>query len=417
MRNKVKKFLCVFISLSILILPLTLCSCSGGGYEGEVNVYNWGEYISNGDDDTMNVIEEFEKKYNIKVNYTNFETNEEMYNILKNSNVQYDVIVPSDYMVERLKDEGMLEEIDFSNIPNYKYIMDKYKGMSYDPENRYSVPYTSNTIALVYNKTMADPDDVKDFDVLWNEKYKGSILMINNSKDAMSIAMTLCDPPIYPGGSDFTYKDIDRATDMLVKQKPVLKKYVLDQVFAEMENNQSAIAVYYAGDIKTMMDNNENLDYCMPENGSNWFIDCLCIPTCCQNKENAELFIDFMCDPDVALANAEYIGYATPVSAAYDMLDEDMKENELVYPTDEYLKKCFTYSNISNDIYMYMQEKFVKACSSSAEIVDLGEETETTSVESKIAVAVILGVVILIILIVSVFDIRKAVKNRNKIKK
>lgn len=405
------------ISLIIAALPLCLCSCSGGGYEGEVNVYNWGEYISNGDDGSMNVIEEFEKKYNIKVNYTNFETNEEMYNILKNSNAQYDVIVPSDYMVERLRDEGMLEELDYSNMPNYKYIMDVYKGMDYDPEDKYTVPFTSGTVALVYNKTMVDSEDVKDFDVLWNEKYKGQILMINNSKDAMSIAMGLCDPRIDPGKSEFSRDDIDRATDLLVAQKPVLKKYVMDQVFTEMENNQAAIAPYYAGDIMTMMSNNEDLDYCLPENGANWFVDCLCVPTCCQNKENAELFIDFMCEPEVALANIEYIGYATPNKAAYDLLDDEMKEDELIYPGDEYLKKCYTYSNISNDIYNYMQEKFVKACSSSAEVVEMGDDTPTTSLASKIAVAAIIAAVIIMIIVVIVFDIIKAYKNRNKIRK
>ena len=417
-RWMMKRTVYILLFLIILSLPLSLCSC-GTGYEGEVNVYNWGEYISNGDDDTMDVIKEFEIKYNIKVNYTNFETNEELYNILKNSNVQYDVIVPSDYMVERLINENMLEEIDYSNIPHYENIMDIYKGLPYDPENRYSVPFTSSTVGLVYNKKMVDPEDVDGFDVLWNEKYKGQILMINNSKDAMAIAMSLCDPKIDPGSSDLTFSDIDRATEKLVEQKGVLKKYVNDQVFPEMENNQAAMAPYFSGDINTMMDNNENLDYCLPEDGTNWFVDCLCIPTCCQNKENAELFIDFMCEGDVALANAEYIGYSTPNKEAFDMTDEETKENELIYPSEDYLRKCYMYSNLPNDVYNYMQERFVKACSTSADAAEAltVEDSVGASLSSKIAVLCIIIAVILLIIVVSIFDIRKAYINRNRLHK
>lgn len=413
-----KRKLCVILCLIIVALPLCLSGCgsASGGYEGEINVYNWGEYISNGDDDTMDVIEEFEKKYNIKVNYTNFETNEEMYNILSNSNSSYDVIIPSDYMISKLRSEGMLEKIDFENVPNYKYIMDRYRTSSYDPTGEYSVPYTTCVVALGYNPKVLGHDDITGFKDLWDKKNAGKILMFNNSRDSMAISMQLCDPPINPGDETFTREDIDRATEKLVSQKPLLKKYVMDQVFTEMEGSQAGIAPYYAGDIYTMMDNNPDLKYCLPEEGSNLFVDAMCIPTCCQNKEYAELFINFMCEPEVALANAEYIGYGTPNSGAYEMLDEEVKNCELIYPPEEYLDKCYTFSNIPSDVYVYMQEKFVKACSSSAEITDMGDET-TVDPKYTVIVCILLAAIIIATIYMLTSSIVKSVKNRGRIQK
>lgn len=409
-----KKLISLIIILIIVIASVSLASCSNGGYEGEVNVYNWGEYISFGDEGTVDVLSAFEEKYNIKVNYTNFETNEEMYNVLKNSNAQYDVICPSDYMIAKLIKEDMLEEIDYDNIPNYKYIMDRFKNMGYDPDNKYTVPYTWGVTAMAYNTTMVDAEDMNSFDVLWNEKYKDKVLMFNNSRDAYAIAMKLCDPEINPGADTFTTDDIDRATNKLVEQKSVLKKYVMDQVFTEMETNQAAIAPYYAGDVYTMMQNNENLDYALADEGANLFVDCLCIPRCTQNKENAELFIDFMCDPEIGLANADYIGYSTPNSATYEMLDDEIKNSELIYPSDEYLSKCYTYVNLPNDVYNYMQEKFIKACSSSAED-EVMEESQKTSPVAIVITCIILSLAIISIVILLVLDIYKAIKNKNKI--
>lgn len=411
-----KKKICVILCLLIVTLPLVITGCSGSTYEGEINVYNWGEYISNGDDGTLDVIEEFEKRYNIKVNYTNFETNEELYNILTNSNSSYDIIIPSDYMVSKLREEGLLEKIDYNNIPNYKYIMDRYKTSSYDPTGEYSVAYTTCVVALGYNPKVLGHDDVTGFKDLWDEKNAGKILMFNNSRDAMAISMQLCDPPIDPGSQTFTEKDIDRATEKLVEQKPLLKKYVMDQVFTEMENSQAGITPYYAGDIYTMMDNNPDLEYCLPEEGSNLFVDAMCIPTCCQNKEYAELFIDFMCDPEIALANAEYIGYGTPNSRAYEMLDEEIKTCELIYPPEEYLDKCYTFSNIPSNVYVYMQEKFVKACSSDAEITDIGQE-EGSDIIYTIIVCILLAIIIIATITMLTLNVVRAVKNRGRIQK
>lgn len=345
----------------ILIAIMAFSSCSvlagcGKSYDGEVNVYNWGEYISNGDDDTMDIISEFESKYNIKVNYTTYETNEELYNMLKNSNVSYDVIIPSEYMISKLIDEDMLMKLDYKNIPNYENLMPRFKKLSCDPKSEYTVCYSWGVTAMVYDKTKVKekPDS---WDALWNKDLSGEILMFNNSRDAYAISMQLCG--INP--SDCSKADVDKASQKLKEQKPLLKKYVMDQVFTEMENSQSAIAPYYAGDIISMMQNNKDLDYSMPKDGANLFYDAMCIPKCSKNKENAEKFINFMEDPEVAAANCEYLSYATPNQKAYDnYLDEDTKKNELIFPSDDYLDKCYTFTNVSDDVYKYMQEQFVK---------------------------------------------------------
>lgn len=422
-----KRFFLLILSAAILLPVLAFSACSSGnsgatgdeadydgGYQGEVNVYNWGEYVSPGDDGMLDVVAEFQKRYHIKVNYTNFETNEELYNVLTNSNSTYDVIFPSDYMVARLREEGMLAKLDFSNIPNYKYIDDRFKNMAYDPDNEYSVPYSWGFVAIGYNTKMIEEGSITGFKDMWDPKYKDDgILMFNNSRDAMAIAMQLCDPPINPGSRSFTRVDIDRATQKLIDEKRVLKKYVMDQVFTEMEGSQSGLCAYYAGDIMTMMDNNEDLTYCLPEEGSNLFSDAMCIPANCKNKENAELFIDFMCEPEIAAANAEYICYGTPNTGALELLDEEIVSSELFNPPQEYLDKCYTFSNIDDDIYAYMQKRFVEACSASAEVSSV--EKKTVNPAAVWGVGIILLVIIIATVCIIVLDIRRAVKNRGRI--
>ncbi len=420
-----KRGLCILTALMLILLSaacLTSCESSEASAEDsakstatadsasnarEVNVYNWGEYIAPGDDGGMNVIAEFEKRYGIKVNYTNFETNEELYNVLKNSNSSYDVIIPSDYMVARLREEGMLEKLNFDNIPNYKNIDERFLNQDFDPDSEYSVPYSWGFIAMVYNKAMIPEGELTGFHDMWNPKYENGVLMFNNSRDAMAIAMQLCDPPIDPGAKSFSEEDISRATDKLIELKEcgALKKYVMDQVFTEMEGSQAAIAAYYAGDISTMMDNNEDLDYVIPEEGSNLFIDSMCIPTCCKHKENAELFINFMCEPEIAAENAAYIYYGTPNKEALELMDEDYLESELTNPPEEYLDKCYTFTNLDDKTYSRMQEDFIKACTGKA------------SDASVVTVAVLLGLVLLATLTITVLNIRRAIRNRGRINK
>ncbi|MEE0855907.1 MAG: spermidine/putrescine ABC transporter substrate-binding protein [Ruminococcus sp.] len=352
-----KKTLSIILAAVIAASATAALSGCGGQKEdkGEVNVYNWGEYIANGEDGLMNVIDEFENETGIKVNYTTYETNEELYNMLKNSNVSYDVIVPSEYMISKLINENMLLELNFDNIPNYKHITDRFKKLPCDKEGKYTVAYSWGVTCMVYDKTKVKQKPTS-WNALWDESLKGDILMFNNSRDAMAIAMQLCgiDP------SSCTKEDVDIAAKKLKEQKPLLKAYVMDQVFNEMENSQSAIAPYYAGDIATMLENNEDLDYALPEDGSNLFYDAMCIPNCSKNKENAEAFINFMQKPEIAAENCRYLRYGSPNKEAIELLEEDIRESELTFPSEEYLNKCYTFSNVPDEIYAYMQEQFVK---------------------------------------------------------
>lgn len=351
-----KKTICILMVLVLTLgTALTFSGC-GKSYDSEINVFNWGENISDGTDDSMDVIKEFEEKYNIKVNYTTYETNEELYSILSSSNSSYDIVIPSDYMIEKLIAEDLLTEINFENIPNYKNIAETYKNLPFDPDNKYSVPYTWGVVALCYNTTMVNGQEIKGFADLWNENLKGDILMIDNSRDAMAIAMQLTG--ISP--TKFTKADVDKAAQKLSQQKPFLKKYVMDMVFTEMEGAQAAIAPYYAGDVYSMIQNNPDLSYCLPEEGSNFFVDSMCIPKSTQNKEGAELFINFMLEAEVGAANAEYIGYSTPNTEAHKLLPEEIRNSELIYPSEEYLSKCYSFADLDKDVYSYMQEKFIE---------------------------------------------------------
>lgn len=353
-----KKYISILLAV---VLAGTVAVCFAGcGSEtakdkGEVNVYNWGEYMARGEDGLMDVIEEFEKETGIKVNYTTYETNEELYNMLKQSNVSYDVVIPSEYMISKLIRENLLLELDYNNIPNYEYISDKFKKLPCDPESKYTVCYSWGVTAMVYDTTKVK-NKPTDWNALWDKELSGQILMFNNSRDAMAIAMQLCgiDP------SNCTKADIDKAVVKLQEQKPLLKKYVMDQVFSEMEGGQAAIASYYAGDIAAMMDENEDLDYCLPESGSNLFYDAMCIPSCSKNKANAEAFINFMQKPEIAAENCKYLRYGTPNTKAPDYLDDDIKNSELTFPPEDYLSKCYIFQDIGDDIYAYMQEKFVE---------------------------------------------------------
>ena len=353
--------------LSILLSAVICASCAacfagcGGSDEkkpenkGEVNIYNWDDYVAEGQDGLMNVIEEFEKETGIKVNYTTYSTNEELYNKLKNSSDNYDVVVPSEYMVSKLIREKMLLELNYDNIPNYKYINKRFKNLPCDPDSKYTVISYWGVTAMVYDKTKVK-NKPTSWDALWDKSLKGNILMIDNSRDAMAIAMqTLGIDP-----SKCTKADVDKATEKLTEQKPLIKKYVMDQVFNEMEGSQSAIAPYYAGDIAMMMEENEDLDYAFPKDGSNLFYDAFCIPTCAENKENAEAFINFMHKPGIAAENCKYLRYGCPNDEAVKLLPDDIKNSELTFPSEEYLDKCYIFSDVEDEVYTYMQDQFVK---------------------------------------------------------
>lgn len=343
----------IFALCLMFVFPWCLTGCRK--YDGEINVYNWGEYVSDGSEGTYDVIREFEDKYNIKVNYTEYDSNEYMYNVLKNNeSSSYDILVPSEYMVAKLIEEGMLQKINFDNIPNYKNIDDKYKNLAFDPNNEYSVPYFAGTLGIVYNKSMVK-EKVDSWDILWDEKYEDSIFMIDNSRDAYAVALTKLgyDP------NNCTKEQLDEASEILTEQKKLVSTYGMDQVFSVMEKGQCALGVYYAGDAVTMMKNNEDLGFVVPNEGSNMFVDSLVIPKNAKNKEGAELFINFLLEPEVSAANAEFVCYTSCNKASYSLIDSDMMANKIIYPDDKVYERCFYFSNMEKDLYDYMQKEWI----------------------------------------------------------
>ena len=323
-----------------------------------LNVYNWGQYIADGSDESLDIIAAFEERYpNIKVNYSTYDSNEMMYTKLSNGGITVDVIIPSDYMIARMINEGMLLELNYDNIPNYQYIDENFRNTAYDPENRYSVPYTWGTVGILYNTKYVDEADVTGWELLWNEKYAKKILMFDNSRDAFGIAQFLL-------GYDINTTDKDQlrqCADKLYEQKPMVQQYVMDQVFNSMENEEAWIAPYYAGDCMVMMESNENLAFYLPENqGFNLFIDAMCIPTCCQEKEAAELFINFLCDPEISGANMDWVCYSTPISAAKEYLSEDVVNDPVAYPDEEILKNGVSFSFLPESISQFVEGLFME---------------------------------------------------------
>lgn len=324
------------------------------GLQGTVlNVYNWGEYI---DDESMDVVSEFERLTGCKVNYTTFESNENMYSKLSGGGVSYDVIVPSDYMVERLMSEDMLAPLDYANIPNYEKYFDseKYGYLVENGISDYAVIYNVGTTILIYN-TKYVKEKPTSWKVLWDEQYKGKVLMFNNPRDAFAIAQFLLGQDL----NTVSKEDWDNAAELLLEQRQKVKpEYVMDEVFIKMESGDYALAAYYAGDYELMKANNPDLDFVLPEEGVNTFYDAFCIPRGTQNKKGAEAFINFMMEPEVALANAEYIYYATPNKAVVENDEYSLIDSEAVYP--EEVANAQEFHNLPNDTLQYMNTLWMK---------------------------------------------------------
>ena len=348
-----------------------------------LNVFNWGEYISDGSEGSMDVIEEFEKISGIKVVYNNYETNEDLYAKLSASkdNPQYDLIIPSDYMISRMIREDMLEKIDFDNIPNISMIEDKYRYTDFDPSGEYSVPYTWGTVGIIYNTQYVDKEDIGTWDLLWNKKYAGNILMFSNSRDAYGIALKKLGYSLNSTDRD----EIEEATDILKTQRSVNQAYVMDQTFDKMENESAYIAPYYAGDCLSMMENNQNLDFYYPEEGFNIFIDSACIPKGAKHKEAAEAFINFLCETDIAVANCEYICYFTPHKVAASLIEFD----ERIYPTDEQLLTAESYIALPDNINSLYDSSWIEVRSS----LDISE---------MVTVGIILGLALTVLIVLTV---------------
>ncbi|MGI5978277.1 MAG: ABC transporter substrate-binding protein [Oscillospiraceae bacterium] len=323
-------------------------SNSAAADKGVVNVYNWGEYID------PDLKDQFEKETGIKVNYKTYESNEQMYSVLKQGGVSYDVVIPSDYMISRLIAEDMLEPLDLDKIPNYALIQDNLKNMEYDPQNQYSVPYMWGTVGIIYDPTVVG--EVDSWGAMFDEKNSGQILMFDNSRDAMGIALK------YLGYSLNTTDEaqLNEAYELLKKQKPLLQGYVMDQVFEKLESGEAAIGAYYAGDYLTMRESNPKLKFCIPKEGSNVFVDAMCILKGSKNKENAEAFINFMTGTAQSKQNAEFIGYTSPNKDVEALMDLDELSKSVRYPDAATLAKCESFVNLPQETLDYYDSMWVK---------------------------------------------------------
>ncbi len=324
MKKHISRFLLVCLLMAICVT--SFASCEETDKTLTLYVYNWGEYISDGSDDSVDVNAEFEKyckeelHITVKVNYSTFASNESMYAKVSSGSTKYDVIIPSDYMIERMINENMLAPLDLSKIPNYEYIDDAFKGENVyyecDSTETYSIPYFYGMIGIIYNTSIVDENDeqIGSWDLMWDEQYKGDILQFNNSRDAFGTAQ-------YKLGLDVNKEDEELwrlALDELLEQKKIVQGYVMDEIFNKMQSGSAAIAAYYAGDYLSMYEDNEDLAFFYPQEGTNSYIDAMCIPKNAQNKELAHEYINFMCSHDIAMANALYTYYASPVTTVVE---------------------------------------------------------------------------------------------------
>ncbi|MBE7044153.1 MAG: ABC transporter substrate-binding protein [Ruminococcaceae bacterium] len=317
-----------------------------------INVYNWGEYISDGSEEgTLDINAEFTALTGIEVNYSTYATNEELYAKLKGGGASYDVIIPSDYMISRMIKEDMLLPLNFENLPNFSNIMENFKNPLYDPQNQYTAPYTWGTVGIIYDKTAIDEEDI-DWDILWNEEYADRILMFDNPRDAFAIAEILL------GYSLNTENpiELEQAAKKLGEQKRIVQAYVMDEIFDKMGAGEALLAPYYAGDALTLMDEYDHLGFVIPKSGTNLFVDAMCIPKSAQQKEAAEMYINFMMERDIAYATTDYIGYSTPNAAAFELLDEESQADTISYPADDFInEKTEVFKNLSDEANLQMQ--------------------------------------------------------------
>ena len=392
MKKRVLPLFSAVLLLALLVLPLGAAAAPENDENITINVYNWGQYISDGTDGYIDVNRAFTEATGIQVNYTTYDTNESMYTKLKTGGATYDVIIPSDYMIARLIDEDMLRPLNFDNIPNYKYIDNAFLNTDYDPDNVYSVPYTWGTVGIIYNTAYVDEADTGSWDLLWNSKYSGKILMFDNCRDAFGIAELSLGYSLNTNDPD----ELRDAAELLKAQQPLVQSYVMDQIFETMEREEAWIAPYYAGDFLLMYKENDKLGFYFPEEGFNIFIDAMCIPKTSQHPEAAEAYINFLCDPKISAENLEYLGYATPMTEAKQYMDPEMTTSEVVYPTEETLARGESFLVLDREATQLMDELW------------LDVKTDGGSIST----GTIIAIVVIILAIAMVFVTRKVRRKR-----
>ena len=336
-----------FLLLTLLFL-LALSGCSDSKKDQvTINVFNWGDYIAE------ETIEKFEQETGIKVVYDIFDSNEAMYTKLKSKAVDYDVLIPSDYMIEKLILEDMLLPLNYDNIPNYKEIDEEFKNLAFDSKNLYSVPYMWGTLGILYNENLVS-QTVDSWNILWDESYKDQIIMKDSVRDSFVPALKILGYSI----NSMDQNQWNEALDLLFAQKEIIQGYAADEVRDKMIGEEAALALMYSGEALLTMEENENLAYVVPSEGSNIWFDSMCIPNTSTNQEAAEAFINFMCDPQIAFENADYIGYSTPISAAKALLDEEIQNDLAAYPSQEILDQCEVFIDLGQEMSNFTNDKW-----------------------------------------------------------
>lgn len=350
-----KKIVLLLTLMMVLCTAGVFTACGGGGGEenGEVRIYSFGDYIDPA------LIEEFEAETGIKVIMDNFDTNEEMYPVIKNNSVEYDVICASDYMIEKLMSEDLLAEINYDNVPNIENLDEKYLSIaeSFDPGNKYSVPHTWGTLGILYNTDKIEKGSITSWNDLWNEQYKEQIVMPDSMRDTMAIALKAKGYSLNTVNED----ELKEAADYLTEQKPLVYKYANDSARDALLGESASIAVVWNGEVLYCKDTMPNLEFVIPEEGSEEFTDCWAIPAAANNKENAEKWINFMLDKDVAMTNYEYLTYSIPNKAVIDSVKDDAEKMNVLFPEESVLDKCETLENLGtdgDDLYTKYWKKF-----------------------------------------------------------
>lgn len=321
-----------------------------------INVYNWGEYISDGTNGSLNVNEEFTKRTGIYVNYSTFQSNESLFAKIQNGGAKYDVIIPSDYMVSKMIKMDMLQKLDFKKIPNYSYVDDSFKYPAYDPTNEYSVPYTWGLVGIFYNKNLvAEEEKDINWNILWNKKYSGKILMFDNPRDAFAISQIRLGISL----NSRNKSDWIKAAEDLKLQKPLVQAYVMDQIFDKMANGEAALAPYYNGDAATLLERNKEIGFVIPKEGSNKFVDAMCIPKNAEHPAEALTYINFMCEPKIAAENIKYIGYSSPESVVKNQLDKKVANNKICYPDEQILKNTQLFTALPDELNSFIDSLWV----------------------------------------------------------
>ncbi|WP_139906074.1 ABC transporter substrate-binding protein [Clostridium thermarum] len=340
--TRLKKF--VSLAMAAMISTAIFAGCSSDKNQVTINVFNWGEYI---DED---ILEDFTKETGIKVNYETFATNEEMYEKVKAGTTTYDLIVPSDYMLERMIKEDLVQDINFSNLPNFKNIDEKYKNQAHDPENKYSVPYMWGTIGIIYDKTKIT-DNIDSWNALWDSKYKNDIFMSDDMRNSIGISLKRLGYSLNSTNED----ELNKATEELIKQRNDLNAvYIGDQVKDALRSGEKNIAVIYSGDAFVLKEEEpDRFEYVIPKEGTNLWFDVWAIPKTAKHKEEAEKFLNYLLDAEVNKKNVDYIGYATPNKATFEMLDEEVKNDKAAYPDEEILQKSEVYIDLGDFRKLY----------------------------------------------------------------